>query len=359
MTRATPRLRPIVKYLASRDALHDGWTGGLPVDHRAHLNESPYPPLPSVVATIRGTADQVNRYPDTGNAELAAAIADRLGVPAAHVTVGPGSTALIHQLFLAAVAPRETVVLTDPCADRYAFLTLLSGARPVQVRLDRGSQDLASMLHAVNRRTRVVVVGNPHDPTGTLVAREHLTELLAALPSDILVVLDETYREFVGTRTTPDGVEAHRLWPNVVAVRSFSAAHGLAGLRVGFALAQPALSTALRSTALPYGTTRLAELAALASLRATAEMSGRIHRLTGERDRLRSALRAQGWTIPHSQANFLWLPLGTRSVAFARACGDQGIAVRVWEGRGVRVTIGDPESNDLIAYVASRFPPAS
>lgn len=358
MVRVTPRLRPARKRL-SHSGVPPSWDPeAAPDAYRAHLNESPYPPLPSVVAAIVGTADQTHRYPDFRSIELTRAIAERLGVPAGHVTVGPGSTALLHQLLLAVIEPGDAVLFAHPSCDRYGFLSTLNRARPVQVPLRDSRQDLNSLRQAVTRRTRVVVIGNPHNPTGTVLAEDRLTAFLGDLPGDVVVVLDETYQEFVSTPAALDGVDAHRTWPNVVAVRSFSAAHSLAGLRVGFALAQPALTAVLRSTALPYVTTHVAERAAIASLGATTELSGRIQLLTAERDRLRTALREQGWNVPDSQANFLWLPLGPRSTTFAETCRDHGVVVRAWRRRGVRVTIGDPESNDLVAYVASRFPPA-
>jgi histidinol-phosphate aminotransferase len=211
------------------------------------------------------------------------------------------------------------------------------------------------MAAAITDRTRLIFVCNPNNPTGTVVRRAELERFLDRVPGDVLVVLDEAYREFIRDVEVPDGVELYRERPNVCVLRTFSKAYGLAGLRVGFAIAHEPVAAALRKTAVPFGVSQLAQDAAIASLRAEDELLGRVGSLVCERTRVVDALRAQGWTVPETQANFVWLRLGERTVDFAAACEQAGVVVRPFPGEGVRVTIGEPEANDIFMKVAEGF----
>jgi histidinol-phosphate aminotransferase len=211
------------------------------------------------------------------------------------------------------------------------------------------------MLAAVTERTRLIFVCNPNNPTGTVVHRAELERFLDAVPSDVLIVLDEAYTEFVRDPEVTDGVELYRDRPNVCVLRTFSKAYGLAGLRVGFAIAHEPVATALRQTAVPFGVSQLAQDAAVASLRSEDALLERVAALVAERDRVEAALAAQGWTVPSSQANFVWLRLGERTADFAAACTAAGIVVRPFPGEGVRVSIGEVEANDLFLATAEVF----
>jgi histidinol-phosphate aminotransferase len=172
----------------------------------------------------------------------------------------------------------------------------------------------------------------------------------------VLVVIDEAYREFVRNPDVPDAIEIYRSRPNVAVLRTFSKAYGLAGLRIGFAVAHEAVADALRKTAVPFGVSGLAQAAAVASLAAEAELLERVAALVDERSRVQAALREQGWSrVPASQANFVWLRLGDRTEEFAAACEEAGVVVRPFAGEGARVSIGEPEANDLFLRVAKGF----
>ena len=172
----------------------------------------------------------------------------------------------------------------------------------------------------------------------------------------MLVVIDEAYREFVRDPDVPDALDIYRDRPNVAVLRTFSKAYGLAGLRVGFAVAHDPVAEALRKTAVPFGVSSIAQTAATASLAAESELLERVASLVEERDRVQGALREQGWTsVPDSQANFVWLRLGDGTADFAAACDAAGVVVRPFAGEGARVTIGEPEANDLFLTVAKDF----
>jgi histidinol-phosphate aminotransferase len=212
------------------------------------------------------------------------------------------------------------------------------------------------MAAAVTDATRLILVCNPNNPTGTAVRRDELEAFLDAVPPDVLVVLDEAYREFVTDPEVPDGLELYRDRPNVAVLRTFSKAYGLAGLRVGFAIAHEPVAAALRTCAVPFGVSGPAQVAAVASLGAEGELRQRVDALVVERERVVAALRAQGWRdLPATEANFVWFPLGDRTADFAAACEAAGVMVRPFQGDGARVTIGTPAGDDVVLEVAARF----
>lgn len=174
-------------------------------------------------------------------------------------------------------------------------------------------------------------------------------------PADVLVVLDEAYREFVRDERVVDGIELYRDRPNVCVLRTFSKAYGLAGLRVGFAVAHEPVAAALRKTAVPFGVSQLAQEAAIASLRSEDALLERVEALIEERTRVLGELRGQGWTVPESQANFVWLRLGARTADFAERAEAAGVTVRPFAGEGVRVTIGETAANDIFLQVTAAF----
>jgi len=175
------------------------------------------------------------------------------------------------------------------------------------------------------------------------------------VPGDCLVVLDEAYREYIRDESVPDGIGLYRDRPNVAVLRTFSKAYGLAGLRIGFLIGHPPVAGAVRKTMLPFTVSSVAQAAAVASLGAEAELLERVESTVKERDRVRSALLADGWTVPVTEANFVWLRLGADTMAFAAACEQAGIAVRPFAGEGARVSIGTPEANDVFLATARAF----
>jgi histidinol-phosphate aminotransferase len=317
-------------------------------------NENPYPPLPSVVAAIVDAAADINRYPDMYATDLSAAIASRLGVGPDSIVTGCGSVAVLGHVLNAVCESGDEVVLPWRSFEAYPIAITLAGAAGVPVPLAAGGRlDLPAMAAAVTPRTRVVLVCTPNNPTGPAVHADELATFLTAVPSDVLVVLDEAYVEFVRDPDVPDGLAVYGAHPNVVLLRTFSKAYGLAGLRVGFAVARPRLAAGIRAASTPFGVSHAAQLAALASLHAADELMARVERVVGQRSRLLAGLRSQGWDVPDSQANFVWLPLGDASTAFAERSARAGVIVRPFAGDGVRVSVGEPEAIDLFLEIAA------
>ncbi|RFU86782.1 aminotransferase class I/II-fold pyridoxal phosphate-dependent enzyme [Streptomyces triticagri] len=317
-------------------------------------NENPYPPLPSVRAALAEAAEHANRYPDRGVTALTARIAGRLGVPEARIVTGAGSVGVLHHLMQALLHPGDEVVFAWPSFEAYPHLTEVCRGVGVRVPLASSVHDPEALAAAVGERTRLLFVCNPNNPTGTVLVRAELERLLRRVPDRVTVVLDEAYREFVTDPQVPDGIALQRDHPNVVVLRTFSKAYGLAGLRVGYAVAPEPVAAAIRRTVVPFGVSAPAQLAAIASLDAERELMARVTALVAERERTWRALTGLGLAVPRSEANFLWLPLASDAVAFGDACAAAGLAVRVFAGEGVRVTVGDQEANDAVIEVARR-----
>ncbi|WP_330458767.1 histidinol-phosphate transaminase [Streptomyces sp. NBC_00820] len=355
MSETNPKLRAelegIPTYKPGKAAAAEG-----PVAYKLSSNENPYPPLPGVMESVMAAAGDFNRYPDMACSGLMEELSDRFGVPLSHLATGTGSVGVAQQLVQATSGPGDEVIYAWRSFEAYPIITQISGARSVRVPLTAGDvHDLDAMADAITDRTRLIFVCNPNNPTGTVVRRAELERFLDRVPKDVLVVLDEAYREFIRDPEVPDGVELYRTRPNVCVLRTFSKAYGLAGLRVGFAIAHEPVAAALRKTAVPFGVSQLAQEAAVASLRAEDELLGRVGSLVCERQRVVETLRAQGWTVPETQANFVWLRLGERTAAFAQACEEHGVVVRPFAGEGVRVTVGETEGNDIFLKVAEAF----
>jgi histidinol-phosphate aminotransferase len=319
-------------------------------------NESPYEPLPSVEAVIADAGRHVNRYPDNGAVALTEAIADHFGVPPEHVAVGCGSVGIAQQLLEAAGEPGAEVIYAWRSFEAYPYLTDLSGATSIRVPLRDYAHDLPAMAAAITDRTRLIFVCTPNNPTGTAVRREELTRFLDQVPGDCLVVIDEAYVQYVRDPGVPDGLSLYSGRPNVAVLRTFSKAYGLAGLRVGYLIGHEPVARAVRKTMLPFAVNSLAQAAAIASLAAEPELLERVELVVKERDRVRHELLGQGWSVPPTEANFVWLPLGDRSEDFSAACDAVGVSVRPYVPDGVRVTIADPEANDAFLAAAASYP---
>jgi histidinol-phosphate aminotransferase len=355
MNDVSPRFRPV---LATVPAYKPGQAPAAAAGeaHKLSSNESPYGPLPSVVEVIAEAARDINRYPDNGAAALTEAIARRFAVPVGHVAVGCGSVGVLQQLMEAVGEPGAEALYAWRSFEAYPPLSDLAGMTSVRVPLADETHDLAAMAAAITPRTRLILVCNPNNPTGTVVRERELTEFLDRVPTDCLVILDEAYREYIRDNDVPDGISLYRDRPNVAVLRTFSKAYGLAGLRIGFLIGHEPVAEAIRKTMLPFTVNAIGQAAAVASLGAEDELLERVEATVKERDRVREALRAEGWTVPASEANFVWLRLGDQTTAFAQACDAAAISVRPYAGEGARISIGTPAANDAFLAAARAFP---
>src|SRR5690349_5448045 len=324
--------------------------------YKLSSNENPYPPLPGVLEAAREAAAEMNRYPDMGSAALYAALADAMGVPAEDLAAATGSVALIYQLVNAFCEPGDEVVYAWRSFEAYPIAVTAGGARSVQVPVTAdGRHDLDAMAAAITDRTKVVIVCTPNNPTGPAVTQSELDAFIAKVASHVVVVVDEAYLEFVRMDDAIDGIATYRRHDNVVLTRTFSKAYGLAGFRVGYAVAPAPIAAALRAVSLPFGVSTVAQAAAIASLERRAELLERVDALVAERDRVVAGLADAGWAVPEPQGNFVWFDLGDRTTDFAAAADEVGIVVRPFAGEGARVTIAEPEANDRLVQVAAKW----
>ena len=324
--------------------------------YKLSSNENPYPPLPGVLAAATEAAAGMNRYPDLGAAALLDALAGRFGVVPERVAVGTGSVGVLYSLLQAACESGDEVIYAWRSFEAYPIAVTLAGATSVQVPLTTDARhDLEAMAKAVTDRTKAVLVCTPNNPTGPAVHRDDLAAFVDSVPEHVLVVVDEAYREFVRDPGVADALELLGDRPNVVVLRTFSKAYGLAGFRVGFGIGPAPVVAAIRKAALPFGVSHVAQRAAIASLAAEDELLRRVESLVGERTRVTAALAEAGWAVPDAQGNFCWLPLGADAAGFGAAAQAAGVSVRPFAGDGVRVTIGEPAANDLFLEVARNW----
>ena len=324
---------------------------------KASSNESTVPPSPEIVAAIAAAASTAHLYPSLLGDALVADLAERLGVGTDQVVVGGGSIALLQQTLSAYTGFGTEVVYGWRSYEAYPILIGIAGATGVPVPLDAGAvHDLDALRAAITPATRVVLVCNPNNPTGTEVTPDALVRFLEQVPSHVLVVLDEAYREFAQHDT--DGVELQRRFPNVVVFRTFSKAYGLAGLRAGYLIASPAIADNIRAASPPFGLSAVAEAGARAALRDTDYTARIIDVVRTGREHLRSGLAELGVATPESGANFVWIPVGERALELEAACVARGVSVRAFAGQGVRVTVGAREAEDaVLVAVADLTPP--
>ncbi|RBP97587.1 histidinol-phosphate transaminase [Bifidobacterium aemilianum] len=327
------------------------------VSYKISSNENPYGPLPSVVEAIEDKAlGQINRYPDMHGTALVERLAARYGVGAENLVLGCGSTEVITQLVNLLAGPGDTVVYPWRSFEAYPIIVAAAGAQSVQVpnRPD-GGHDVEAMLAAIDERTRLVIVNNPNNPTSASVSQAEVRRIMEALPSDLLVLFDEAYFQFNTDSTRSQAMELFRDYPNVVVAHTFSKAYGLAGLRIGYAIAPADVADGMRKVALPFGVTAAAQTAAMASLDAQEELDLRVQALIEERDRMVESLGRQGWRFPKPFANFFWLPLGEHTAQAAQAFQAAGLATRVFNGEGIRISVGEREANDRVIQVCAQL----
>ncbi len=323
--------------------------------HRLYLNESPFPPLPSAQAVIAESASRAHLYPAIAPERLVHRLSEIHDVPPDCLATGPGSVGIYQQIGQAFLHDGDEVVYAWPSFEAFPIVARIAGARPVPVPLTDHHHDLDALAAAVGPRTAAVFLCNPDNPSGTAFGDKELDGFLDSVPTRTLVVVDDAYHEFAlpGSGASADAVAFARRRPNVIALRTFSKAYSLAGLRVGYAVTASPIAQALRKCAVPCGVSDIAVQAALVSLDAAGELRARVEQITAERERLTDGLAALGWPVVRSLANFVWLALGQSAAPVADAFQAAGLLVRAYPGEGVRVSVGTPDANDRVLAVAA------
>jgi len=323
-------------------------------DHKLSSNENPYGPLPGVMDRAAVQLGRINRYPDAGMTALYDALAAKFGMSPDHLAAGTGSVGVLFALLNAHCEAGDEIIYAWRSFEAYPIAADLTGATTVRVPLrPDATHDLDAMAAAITDRTRVVLVCTPNNPTGPVVTASELSRFLDAVPERVIVVVDEAYVEFVRNPAAASGLDALTSRDNVVILRTFSKAYGLAGLRVGYAIAHPATAEAIRKATAPFSVSDVAQAAAVASLDSQAELDVRVEAIVQERTVMLAALREQGWDVPQAEGNFVWLPLGDDAMAFAAACDP--VSVRPFAGDGVRISVGASDVNAELLKLAGEW----
>jgi histidinol-phosphate aminotransferase len=316
-------------------------------------NESPDPPLPQVVEAITRAATGLNRYPDPSNAVLRGKLSDRYGVPSNRIAIGNGSVEILLAAGEALLEPGAEVVYAWPSFSVYPHLAAASGARAITVPLDdEDRHDLDAIATEITAATRMVIVCNPNNPTSTALPLADIAAFAERVPPHVAFVLDEAYCEFNLLDDPDASIELLDKHPNLVLLRTFSKVYGLAGLRVGFALAGSELfAQAVNQVRQPFFCNALAQAAAVEALKHQDAVAERVERAIVARVELQSDLEDLGLKVAESQANFAWvhLPDDVEEKPVVDALQQQGILVRAGTALGregaMRVTYGRPDEN--------------
>ena len=335
--------------------------------YKLSSNENPLGPVPEV-ARVLAEFDAVHRYPDPLSTALRTALAGQLGVDAEDIVTGAGSLGALNQILktfagVNADGVQDEVIYAWRSFEAYPILIGIMGARSVQVpNLPNGAHDLDAMAAAVTDRTRLILVCTPNNPTGPAVTESQIRSFLAKVPATVPVVIDEAYFEFCAASSIPEGEEPplngldiYRDYPNVIILRTFSKAQGLAGLRVGYSISHPQITRHLRVAATPFAVSALAERAAVASIEHQEAVMARVSHIVAERERVTARLRELGYEFPGTYANFVWLPLGERTGEFVDLMNRNALSVRAFGSEGVRVSIGEIEANDRFLSLCELF----
>jgi histidinol-phosphate aminotransferase len=364
LPQSLPRARPAVDrlpaYRPGKGAAQAEAEHGITNAIKLASNENPDAPLDSILAAVAEAAAGANRYADHRATALRERIGQWLGVDAAGVTIGAGSVGLLQQLFLTFVDAGDEVVYPWRSFEVYPVYTKLMGGVEITTPLtSEHAFDLDALATAITPSTRMVLLATPNNPTGTALHTSELRQLLRGIDPGTVVVIDEAYREFLDPSFGDPATELVPEFPNVVVTRTFSKAHGLAGIRVGYAIGHPDVIASIDKTLFPFAVNGLAQAAAIAAIDSIDLIQERVGRILGERARVTASLAADGWSMPDAQANFVYLPLGERTDSIYLDLERRGIVTRPFANEGIRVTIGSAEQNTrFLATLADIARPA-
>jgi len=312
-------------------------------------NENPLGPSPLAVRAMQQAASGANIYPDPQCVELTEALADMLEVPPETIVVGRGSDEVIHMLGLAFVGEGERIVYADPPFALYPYTARLMAAEEAAVPHRDCRHDLDAMAEAVDERTKLLFISNPYNPFGSILTADELGAFMDRIPDTCIVVFDEAYFEYVDDPAYPDTLEYVRDGTRCAVLRTFSKAHALAGLRIGYGIAPEDISAALKQVREPFNVGAVAQAAALASLHDPDQVPRSVANNRAGREYLQQQFEELGLEFVPTQANFVFVNVRMDSVECFDALMRRGVTVRTGEIFGlptwIRVTIGTPEQN--------------
>lgn len=311
-------------------------------------NENPYAPVGPVIDAVAAAANGANRYGDHRASELRGALAKWVGVDPSQIAVGCGSVGLLQQLGLVYIDPGDEVVFPWPSFEAYPIVVQVMGGTAVKVPLVEHGFDMATVAKMVTDKTKMILLATPNNPTGTAVSTTQIETLMKAIPNNVIVVVDEAYKEFADPSFGDPVTDLLPHYRNLVITRTFSKAYGLAGLRVGYAITDPEIVAEVDKVLIPFAVNNAAQAGALAALDSLEVIGKNIAQILAERTRVVATLRERGWKLPDAQANFVYLPLGEEADKVHLELEQQGVVTRPFSGEGIRITIGSESENDRL-----------
>jgi histidinol-phosphate aminotransferase len=314
-------------------------------------NENPYPPYDKIRNALVAAIDGINRYPESGAPDLADGIAELWDIDSTEVFMGNGTNEIIDLLIRAFVEPEENTVFSSLSFPIYKLVSTQCGVDGIEVPCVDYKHDLPAIAAAITHRTKIVFVCNPNNPTGTYNTNEEFEAFLEKVADDVLVVVDQAYLEYVSCDDYPDIVSLRKTKPNIISLRTFSKVYSLAGLRIGYAIADKKVVGILNKMRQPFNVNRLAQAAALAALDCRNELAEYTAENVRERERVRDAILDLGCECPPTQTNFLFVIVDENAGNVSGKLEDLGIIVRPMVQFGgpdnsFRVNMGTPEEND-------------
>lgn len=313
-------------------------------------NENPLGPSKKAVAAIGAALGTLHRYPDGSNFYLKEALAERLKISTDALIFGNGSNEIIELLFRTFCSVGDEIVMGEPSFAVYPLISQAAGAVAVLVPLDSElKHDLDAMAKAITAKTRIVFIANPNNPTGTIIEKEAFRAFMSKVPDGVIVVMDEAYCEYVTSAEYPDSIEYVKSGAPVVVLRTFSKIYGLAGLRVGYGIANPTIVGYMDRVRQPFNVNALAQAAALGALGDDSHLEASVKNNTDGFEFLEGKLKAMGLKVVPTEANFFLVEVGDGKGVYDGLL-KQGVIVRPMAsyglGRYIRVTIGLPEENN-------------
>ena len=354
-TQSVGRPRPAVElmpaYRPGKGAAQAQAEHGITNAIKLASNENPLPPIQAIVDAVATAATGANRYADHRATAVRQRLSARLDLGEEQITVGAGSVGLLQQLFLTYVDPGDEVVYPWRSFEVYPVYThLMAGVAVTTALTESHAFDLDAVAAAVTERTKLVVLATPNNPTGTALSTADMATLLDGITPATIVVIDEAYREFLDPALGDAVRDLIPHYRNVVVTRTFSKAQGMAGIRAGYAIADPEVISAIDKTLFPFAVSALAQAGAIAAIDAEAEIGARVADILSERTRVIAELTTAGWTLPDAQANFVYLPIGERTDEVYLGLERRGVVTRPFSNEGIRVTISTPDENDRFLH---------
>jgi histidinol-phosphate aminotransferase len=308
-------------------------------------NENPLGPSPKAVAAVKKALEGLNRYPDGSGFYLSQALAKHYGVDILQVILGNGSNELIELAVRTFVQPGDEVISADPSFVVYKMITQAAGGTNVIVPCKDLRHDLDAMAERITPKTKIVFIANPNNPTGTMNTRAEMDRFMGRVPGHVIVAVDEAYCEYVTHADYPDSLDTLKAGKNILALRTFSKIHGLAGLRIGYGITTPEIAELMNKVRQPFNTNTAGQVAALAALADRKHVEKSIANNNEGKQFLYQSFQRLGLSYTPTETNFVFFETALDGRELYNALLKQGVIIRPMGGRNLRVTIGLPDEN--------------